>query len=716
MVQDVAGLLFADLQPQAMEQFLVFRPQPRRMRPQVDEIALVLVGLDDLQRELGPGCGQVLPGVAKSFCQGIEGHLARHADHDQRRLQSDGRLQDDVVDFRSGHHQQFDVFAGLFRERDHFAEKKLDVGGEDLPSGQVMLTRAGAVHALDGHYDDVHFARVGFLERPLHYVEPVRVAHGHQHAARPGLRQRRLELRRLLEVELLQLGRLRRRFVSLVNLLADLEQRKQSQSKPDAGDRRRLLGHQIRDRQSEQNQGDEEQPDRQLDAADSEVQRHAPFPRLRLLVAQHEHGQRLHGKAPNHSEGVSFAQHVDVAAADQDGQYLQPRDDVDEPRRGAEFPVRLAQRVRQHAVFGDPVQHAVGAHDGRVHGTGEDHRADHDHEGVKAHSRPQRAGQVHRQTADQVVDIQLRAHPVRNQHHGQERHHRGEQHAVKEDHETGLLEILQLGMRNLAVHLRQGFLAAHSQQRVPQPDQHDDPDQLFHTGPVQPAEAFAGDVEVRGRGQRDRLVAARENRGQRPDDQYDDHHGGDLHDAQRLLARLMHADNVLTPKIDRHHDRDARGKDLRIDHPGLVARRLQRFVQQPGDVEAGADPADRAGQHVIEQQRRHREFRQCPAQGLVNDLVDAAADEHRTALDVHRAHGVAEQHDRQDEPRRRLADCRFGDAAGIKCRAAQVAQYNRRRTPERDEGQHHGRCHHHSRGHPAVRFPIQHRFNLPYCI
>ena len=52
---------------------------------------------------------------------------------------------------------------------------------------------------------------------------------------------------------------------------------------------------------------------------------------LGLLVAQHQHRERLHREAPYHAEGVGFAQHVHVAAADHDGEQLQPDDQVDEP-------------------------------------------------------------------------------------------------------------------------------------------------------------------------------------------------------------------------------------------------------------------------------------------------------------------------------------------------------------------------------------------------
>ena len=38
------------------------------------------------------------------------------------------------------------------------------------------------------------------------------------------------------------------------------------------------------------------------------------------LEAQHQHAERLQEEAPHHAEGVSFAEQVDVAAAQENGE------------------------------------------------------------------------------------------------------------------------------------------------------------------------------------------------------------------------------------------------------------------------------------------------------------------------------------------------------------------------------------------------------------
>src|ERR1039458_3903035 len=97
--------------------------------------------------------------------------------------------------------------------------------------------------------------------------------------------------------------------------------------------------------------------------------------------------------------------------------------------------VRMAEPLRQHAILGHPVEHAIRADDRRVDRAGEDQRAHQYDESVEQQAQRQRADQVHRKAADQVVQI-LRPHRIGNQHHGEKRNQRREYHAVDEDHEA----------------------------------------------------------------------------------------------------------------------------------------------------------------------------------------------------------------------------------------------------------------------------------------
>ena len=175
---------------------------------------------------------------------------------------------------------------------------------------------------------------------------------------------------------------------------------------------------------------------------------------------------------------------------------------------------------------------------------------------------------------------------------------------------------------------------------------------------------------------------------QAPHDQDDHHDGGDPHDEHRLFAALVDALQVLPPEVQ--HDQDgASGGEVVLVKANGVAEVAAQFFDESGEVLASGDGADRPCQHVIEQQRRDRELGQRGAHGLFHHAVHAAAHEHAAALDVHGAHRVAEQHDRQNEPRRALANHVLGIAAHVVGGGGQVGEHDRRCPPEGDEGQHH---------------------------
>ena len=181
--------------------------------------------------------------------------------------------------------------------------------------------------------------------------------------------------------------------------------------------------------------------------------------------AQHQHAQRFQEEAPDHAERVRFAQQNHVAAAHHDGGELQQRDQVDQPVGGAETLVRLAEPLDQHAVFRHPVHHAVGADHRRVDRAGENQRAHHHHKNMEQKPQQLRSSQMHRETAQQVVHV-LRTHRIRDDHSGEQRDHTGADQRVDADQSARAPQILQLGVGDLAVDLRQRFEPAHREQRV----------------------------------------------------------------------------------------------------------------------------------------------------------------------------------------------------------------------------------------------------------
>ena len=67
-------------------------------------------------------------------------------------------------------------------------------------------------------------------------------------------------------------------------------------------------------------------------------------------------------------------------------------------------------------------------------------------------------------------------------------------------------------------------------------------------------------------------------------------------------------------------------------------RAVDELVHQSGNVLPRGNAGDRPGQDVVEHQRRDADLGEGAAHRFLDDAIDAAADEHRAAFDVDRAH------------------------------------------------------------------------------
>ncbi len=244
-------------------------------------------------------------------------------------------------------------------------------------------------------------------------------------------------------------------------------------------------------------------------AADRDVGRNLPAPFAFVFDPQHQHGQAVEGETPDHSEGVRFAQQIDVAVAHQNGEELQEDDQVHDPVGGAEAGMRLAEPVGEDAVFGDAVEDAVGADDRGIDRAGENEEA-HDHdEGAEDQFQQHRAVLIHGQPGDQVVLVDRDANRVRDDHHEQQGGEPGEDEAVNRDDDGGALQVLEFGMGKLAIDLGQRFLAAHGQHGVAEGDQNAEDAELSgqilgQIGVLHEAQRFRAELQVVGGGQGDR--------------------------------------------------------------------------------------------------------------------------------------------------------------------------------------------------------------------
>src|SRR5450755_469153 len=96
-------------------------------------------------------------------------------------------------------------------------------------------------------------------------------------------------------------------------------------------------------------------------------------------------------------------------------------------------------------------------------------------------------------------------------------------------------------MLDLAIHLRERFFAAHSQHGVPKTDQQQYPGQTRRPTVIQPSEGLMvhRDGGATREGRQMRWVNDQGNYA--PEDEYDDHYGRDLHDAEGLFAGFVDA-------------------------------------------------------------------------------------------------------------------------------------------------------------------------------
>src|SRR5581483_12344883 len=220
---------------------------------------------------------------------------------------------------------------------------------------------------------------------------------------------------------------------------------------------------------------------------------------------------------------------------------------------------------------------------------------------------------------------------------------------------------------------------------VAERDDQDDEGNLGPEGSAEPAGRFFRQVDVRRRRRRRQRSPTAQNQRQRTPDQEDnDHHGGDLHDAQSLGARFGDALDVRPPEVNRHRDAEEYGEGIWVRAPGLMES-FADLVKQPPQILAGADDADRAGEDVIHDQRGYGQLGDGRSHAVAHNHVYAAAHEHAGAFQVHRADSVAEQHHGQYHPGRGLADGLLGDASDVVHRGGHVVEHDGGRLPDRDE-------------------------------
>src|SRR5712672_3457220 len=139
------------------------------------------------------------------------------------------------------------------------------------------------------------------------------------------------------------------------------------------------LGEQVRYRDQEQRERNQPEAHRNLHAAEIKIEGNLKLALAGSRITQNQHRQAIHREAPDHSEGIQVREESNIAPADQNGENLQAYDDVDNSIAGTKARMRLPKPFRQHAIFRNTIQNAIGTDDCGVHGTGENKRA-HNHD------------------------------------------------------------------------------------------------------------------------------------------------------------------------------------------------------------------------------------------------------------------------------------------------------------------------------------------------
>ncbi len=184
-----------------------------------------------------------------------------------------------------------------------------------------------------------------------------------------------------------------------------------------------------------------------------------------------------------------------------------------------------------------------------------------------------------------------------------------EDQAVDGDDNRRALQVLELGMLDFAIDLRQALLAAHGQHGVAEGHQDAEQAQQRHQlGSLEKAQRIVAELEIVHGRRRRQMSAPHHHRVNAPDQQNHHHDGGDLHDPQSLAARLLDALDVLPPVVDRDHGGEHGRGVIHVEleggivvrvhqsrrQPVAAGRNRQQLVHQAGNILPGRHAGDRA--------------------------------------------------------------------------------------------------------------------------
>ncbi len=143
------------------------------------------------------------------------------------------------------------------------------------------------------------------------------------------------------------------------------------------------------------------------------------------------------------------------------------------------------------------------------------------------------------------------ARAVGDEHGGQHGGAAGEDEAVERDDERGALEVLQLGILDLAIDLGERLLTAHGENGVAEGHEDaEESEEMDEWSALEEAEGVVTELQIGGGGEWRQLGMLHDGRINAPAEDDDNHDGCDLHDLEGLVAGLLDALDVFPPVVD----------------------------------------------------------------------------------------------------------------------------------------------------------------------
>src|SRR5436190_6851045 len=466
-----------DFKPDPMQQLEILIAQSRRVRAKI-VFATHAVRHTDFHDQARLGFGQPLPRITGELRLFVGAEFVGKTADESAGFQPLSGNYDRIENVTGRHNQQRDRLTFLFRSCDSGGEQFLLVVIEYLIGFEFGLAegRSTTIQA-GGHHDHILLGGLGSAQHLAQVVKILRIADRDHNVSGPHAQRFVLRLFVPVNPKLVQALRLARALPRNPPLRIG-KNGKEHDTERYAANRGLILSEKIDDRSNEQHGTDQNHAERQLTAMTQwNVQRHFPFAFFRFGIAEYQDGERHQGKAPDDTECVQSGESEYVAAGKNDREQLHSYHKVDDAVTGPESRMWLLKSIGEHAIFGNAVQNAICTDNGSVLCAGENQHPNQNHKGMKDQLGPCWAPQMHGNAADQVAEV-LRSDLVGNDHHREKRGQGGKQKGVNSNDDRGFLQISQLGMSNLAVHLSERFLAAHSQHRVSEANEHDEQSQM----------------------------------------------------------------------------------------------------------------------------------------------------------------------------------------------------------------------------------------------